>query len=61
MKMTVFWDAASRSTVEIDDVSEMQITLILEAVSTSETSINLYQTKRRSVSEFMFVFAAVRT
>jgi hypothetical protein len=38
MKMTVFWDF-------------VQCTLLTEAVSTSETSVNFYHTKRRNISE----------
>jgi hypothetical protein len=37
--MTVFWDAAPCSLVEI--------ALIVDVVSTSETSVNIYRTTRR--------------
>jgi hypothetical protein len=42
MKMVVFWVAAPCSLVEF-----YLITLMMEAVSTSETTINYYQTTRR--------------
>jgi hypothetical protein len=41
MKMTVFWDAALYSLVEID--------LIMEAVSASEMSVNFHQSTRRII------------
>jgi hypothetical protein len=40
MKMTVFWDDAP-----------CDIGLMIEAVSTSETSVYFYQTKRRYIPE----------
>jgi hypothetical protein len=39
MKMTAFWVVAPCSLVEV-----LLITLMMEAVSTSETSVNFYQT-----------------
>jgi hypothetical protein len=49
MKMTVFWDVAPCSLVEIDRCFEVLtasiiwlIALMMEAVSTSETSANFY-------------------
>jgi hypothetical protein len=36
-------------------------TLIMEAVSTSETSVNFYQTTGRNIPEVTFTHAAVRT
>jgi hypothetical protein len=42
MKVTVFWDIAPYS---------LMIALMMEAVSTSETSVNLYQTARRNIPE----------
>jgi hypothetical protein len=44
MKMTVFWDAASRSLVETDRRfrdAYCLIALIMKVVSTSKTSVNL--------------------
>jgi hypothetical protein len=41
MKMAVFWIVAPCSLVEA-------ITLMMEAASTSETSVNFYQTTRRN-------------
>jgi hypothetical protein len=43
MKITVFWDVAPYSLVEI--------TLMMEAVITSETSVNFYETTLRSIPE----------
>jgi hypothetical protein len=37
------------------------IGLMTEAASTSETSVNFYQTTRRNIPEDIFIFAAVRT
>jgi hypothetical protein len=39
MKMAVFWDVAPG------------IALMMEAVNTSETSVNFYQTTRRNIPE----------
>jgi hypothetical protein len=41
--MTVFWDVASCSLV--------LITLMMEAASTSETSVNFYQTTQHNIPE----------
>jgi hypothetical protein len=49
MKMAVFWDVASCSLVEID--RSTIIALMMEAVSTSETSATFYQTARRNIPE----------
>jgi hypothetical protein len=41
-KMTVFWDVVPRNLVEIDQSThEYLIALTMEAVSTSETSVNV--------------------
>jgi hypothetical protein len=59
MKMTVFWDVASCSLVEVTDVSEVLtasitvlmmkvVAVMMEVVRTSEKSVNLYQTTRRN-------------
>jgi hypothetical protein len=42
MKGTVFWDVVA---------CEGLIALIMEAASTSETSVNFYQTTRRNITE----------
>jgi hypothetical protein len=42
--MTVFWDVAPSSVVEL-------IAMMMEAESTSETSVNFYQTTRRNIPE----------
>jgi hypothetical protein len=44
MKITVFWDVAPCSLVETDRP-------MMEAVNTSETSVNFYETTRRSIPE----------
>jgi hypothetical protein len=54
MKMAVFWVVAPCSLVVVD-ISEMFsasiIALMMEAVSTSETSVKFYQTTRRNNPE----------
>jgi hypothetical protein len=47
MKMTVFWNIVSCSLIELD-VSG-RIALMMEAVSTSEISINIHETIRRNI------------
>jgi hypothetical protein len=37
------------------------ITLMMEAISTSETSVSFYQTMRRNIPEDIFILAAART
>jgi hypothetical protein len=54
--MTVFWDVAPCSLVEVTDVSEVLtasifIALMMEVVSTSKTSVNFYQTTRHNIPE----------
>jgi hypothetical protein len=65
MKLTVFWDVVSCSLVEVTDVSEVLtasiIALIMEAASTSETSLNFYQHYATSQNTVIFKLAAVRT
>jgi hypothetical protein len=46
LKMTVFWDVAP---------------LMMETLSTSETSASFYQTARRNILEDIFILTAVRT
>jgi hypothetical protein len=55
--MTVFWDVALCSLVEVYDFSEMlaasisRVNLMMEAASTSETLVDFYQTTRSNNSE----------
>jgi hypothetical protein len=54
MKMTVFWDVATCSLVEVYRRfrgAYCDIALMMEAESTSETSVNFYQTTRRNNPE----------
>jgi hypothetical protein len=54
MKMTIFWDIAPCSLVEVTDVSKVLaaiIALMMEKTSTSETSVNFYQSTRRNNPE----------
>jgi hypothetical protein len=63
MKMTVFWDVALCSLVEVDgrfrsayflrdqSSSVTMTALIMEAVNTYETSVNLYESTRRNIPE----------
>jgi hypothetical protein len=37
------------------------IALMMDEVSTTETSVNFYQTTRRNIPEDIFILAAVRT
>jgi hypothetical protein len=48
LKMTVFWAVPPSSLVE---VYHHQGALVMEAASTSETSVNFYQTRRRNNTE----------
>jgi hypothetical protein len=65
MRMTIFWDAAPCTLVEIgrrfigayylDLQSNVTLrTPMMEEVSTSETSLNFYETTRRSIPEDKF-------
>jgi hypothetical protein len=52
--MTVVWDVAPCSLVEVTDVSEVlaaSIIRVMEAASTSENSVNFYQTTRHNIPE----------
>jgi hypothetical protein len=55
MKMTVFWDVALCSLVDVYDVSEVLaasiIRAMMKAASTSEASVNFYQITRRNITE----------
>jgi hypothetical protein len=46
MKMAVFWEVASCSLADIDRHCDA---LMMEAVSSSETSVSIYQTTRRKI------------
>jgi hypothetical protein len=39
----------------------MTVPLMMEVVSTSEKSVNFYQTPRLNIPEFIFILAAVTT
>jgi hypothetical protein len=51
MKMTVFWDVAPCSLVKVFLRFIDACCLIIKAASTSETSVNFYQTTRRNTPE----------
>jgi hypothetical protein len=55
MKMTVFWDVGLCSLEILTDISEELtasiITLMMEAASSSEKSVRIYQTARCNISE----------
>jgi hypothetical protein len=60
LKMVVFWDVESCSLVDIDRRSI--ITLMMEAVSSSETSGYIYQTTQCNISKTAIsILIAVRT
>jgi hypothetical protein len=64
VKMTVFWKFRPRSLSEMVISSLGRITLMMEPVSTSETSVDFYQTPLPNMSEdshlqfqiFLFLF-----
>jgi hypothetical protein len=66
MNMAVFWDIALCSLVDIDQgfrgpyCLHHQITLMLEAVSSSETSVNFYKTTRRNILEYSHIHTRLR-
>jgi hypothetical protein len=54
MKVTVFWDVASRSLVETDrrfvlTASTINIALMMQAVSSCKTSVNFCEAARRNI------------
>jgi hypothetical protein len=55
MKMTAFWDIAPYTLVEVDRRFRSAYCIIkaviMEAVHTSETSVNFYEVTRRSIPE----------
>jgi hypothetical protein len=55
MKMAVFWDVARCSVVDIASI----IALMMEAVSSSETSVSVYQTTRRKIPEDSHLFLQI--
>jgi hypothetical protein len=72
LKMTVFWDVAPCNLVEVyrrfrgacclhQQGVGFIIVLIMEAASTSETSVNFYNAARRNISEDIFILVALRT
>jgi hypothetical protein len=58
MKMTVFWDIVLCSLIEINLCYEM-LALMMQAVSTSETSVNFYQTTWRNIPEDSHLLAKI--
>jgi hypothetical protein len=57
----VLWDVAPCNLVEIYRRFRGVAALMMEAASTAETSVNLYQTTRHYIPEDIFILAAVRT
>jgi hypothetical protein len=51
MKVTVFWDIAPCSLVQIDRRFK-GVSLMMELVSLSETSANFHETTRRNIPEY---------
>jgi hypothetical protein len=52
VKMAVFWDVASFSVVETDRrFRDACCAMMIQAVSTFETSVNFYQTARSNIPE----------
>jgi hypothetical protein len=56
MRMTVFWDVAQGSLIDVLEVlaasiSASIIALMMMAASTFETSVNFYQTTQRNIPE----------
>jgi hypothetical protein len=54
LKRPAFWDVAMYSKIDTDrrfrgDYCLHQISLMMEAISTSETSVNIYQTTRQNI------------
>jgi hypothetical protein len=49
--MTIFWDVAPCSLVEVYRYLRGLIALIIKALSASETTANLYQTTRLNIPE----------
>jgi hypothetical protein len=66
MKMAVCWDAAQCSLVEVYlgfrgvcCLHHQCFGLITKVVSTSETSVNFYQTTHRNIPEDIFIFTVL--
>jgi hypothetical protein len=51
MGMAVFWDVASYSLIYFDRRLGGAYCFMMEAVSSSETSVRIYQTKRCNIPE----------
>jgi hypothetical protein len=51
MKMTVFWKVAPCSLVDVYRRFRCAYSLLVKGVSTSETSVNFYQTTRGNIPE----------
>jgi hypothetical protein len=60
MKRTVFWDVALCSLIEVCRRFRGAIAMMMEAVSTSETSVNFYQTTWRKIPEDSHFQAYIR-
>jgi hypothetical protein len=56
---SVFWSKFA-TVLEVLAASIIRA-LMMEAASTSEMSVNFYQTTRRNIPEIIFILAAVRT
>jgi hypothetical protein len=50
MKLTAFWDIAPCSLIEVDQRFR-EIALMIDAVRTSETSVNFYETTWRNIPD----------
>jgi hypothetical protein len=64
MKLTVFWDIVPNSLLQVPEVLTASITtMMMEAVSTSERSVNFYQTTQCNIPEdcHVFMLATIRT
>jgi hypothetical protein len=65
--MTVLWDVVSCGLVETDNISRALTAFIIravvatEAVSTPETSVNIYNTTRHNIPKDIFILVAMRT
>jgi hypothetical protein len=61
VKLAVFWDVAPCSPVNTDPRFRV-IILMMEAVRSSETTVNIYHTTRRNILQTgIFIFVAVKT
>jgi hypothetical protein len=67
MKMAAFWDIAPLVWYKMADVSEVLVAIVIrsialkmEAVRTSETSVNFYETIRRNIPEGSHLHVSVK-